>query len=69
VTRLADKPYYIAFDIIDMPGLALATRVTLANEVLRDDIPARVGKLCEHPLYAKLATYVVNNPPKINKDI
>lgn len=60
----SDNTYYIAFDTQELPGALLAVRVTIDQEVIRDMERELPINLCEHPLYDKLATYVIHNRPR-----
>lgn len=61
---LPAKEYHIDFDTEEMPGMIVAVRVALSNEIIRDDVKKMRVDLRDHPLYAKLERYVLNNPSR-----
>lgn len=54
--------YCIDFDTREMPGKVVAVRVSLDKKIMTETDSIRVD-LCDHPLYPKLAAYVMANPP------
>jgi hypothetical protein len=58
------KRYYVDFDTKDMAPRIKATYVEIGVDVIRDMDKQLPINLCDHPLYAQLARYVQNNPPR-----
>lgn len=55
--------FCVAFNTKEMPGLIVATQVTLSTKIMRPtDVDGVRIDLRDHPLYPALAEYVRNNP-------
>ena len=65
MTLSPTNTFHIEFNTVEAPGLIVATKITIEKVFLRqsESQTFRVD-LSEHPLYAKLADYVKNNPPR-----
>lgn len=59
-------PYCVSFDTTEMPGRVVGISIAIGKVFLKDIDSVRVD-LCNHPLYEKLETYVLDNPSKKNK--
>ena len=62
--------YHICFDTKQFPGLLVATRITIQQEVIRNEERQMNIALAAHPLYKDLFDYCMNNPPpgvKVNR--
>lgn len=61
----ADNTFGISFDTAaaKSTGMLKGVFITIREDVLAPEESVYVN-LCEHPLYAKLAQYVKNNPPQ-----
>jgi len=61
--RTLPDAYHIEFDTKEFPGMIVATRITIQQEVIRDLNQKLNVALAAHPLYPKLFQYCIANPP------
>ena len=54
--------FHISFDTLEMPGRIVAVEVKLGRRVANEMDSFRID-MCDHPLYAALFRYCMDNPP------
>lgn len=58
--------FCVSFDTESMPGVVIATEITIRTRIMRDNDEARID-LCALPLYEGLSRYVQSNPYRNGK--